>query len=355
MIGGADKSLSRLINNLNHEKYEITFLTLNRPLIKKYLEKKINIIVLNKKKTIFSILKVKKILKEFQKKRNKIIFLSNQNFANILSFAIKYRLKNIKHIIIERNHIDELKYYNGIKDFFKKKIIKFLIKLLYNKSDIVIGNCKKLSDDLSKFSDAKVKTIYNPAFDNEIYKLSKKKIFLKKKIKNIINVGRLELQKDHFTLIRAVEKINNVTLTIIGYGSMYKEISKYIVKNNLSKKIKILTNISNPYPYIKNADLFVLSSIYEGFPNVLAEAIMLRIPIISSNCNSGPAEILLQKSGPQIFKKGNHMELKNKINDFLLKPKTILLKRKFLFNKLKRFNKKKIVEEYDNLFSKLFI
>ena len=168
-------------------------------------------------------------------------------------------------------------------------------------------------------------------------------------------MGRLELQKDHFTLIRAVEKINNVTLTIIGYGSMYKEISKYIVKNNLSKKIKILTNISNPYPYIKNADLFVLSSIYEGFPNVLAEAIMLRIPIISSNCNSGPAEILLQKSGPQIFKKGNHMELKNKINDFLLKPKTILLKRKFLFNKLKRFNKKKIVEEYDNLFSKLFI
>ena len=53
MIGGADKSLSRLINNLNHEKYEITFLTLNRPLIKKYLEKKINIIVLNKKKKIF--------------------------------------------------------------------------------------------------------------------------------------------------------------------------------------------------------------------------------------------------------------------------------------------------------------
>ena len=295
-------------------------------------------------------------MKGFNKRSNKIIFLSNQNFANILSFAIKYKLKNIKHIIIERNHIDELKYYNGIKDYFKKKIIKLLIKFLYNKSDFVIGNCKRLSDDLAKFSGAKVKTIYNPAFDNEIYKLSKKKPFFKKnKIKNIINVGRLELQKDHFTLIKAVENIDNVTLTIIGYGSKYNLISKYIVKNNLSKKIKILKNITNPYPYIKNADLFVLSSLYEGFPNVLAEAIMLKIPIISSNCNSGPAEILLQKRGPQIFKKGNHVELKNKIDNFLFNPKPILSNRRFLFNNLKKFNKKKIVKEYDDLFTGLFI
>ena len=356
MIGGADKSLSRLINNLNHKKYNITFITLNKPQIKKYLKKKINIIILNKRKTIFSILKIRQILKKFLKENDKIIFFSNQNFANILSFAIKYKLRNIKHIIVERNHIDELNYYSGIADFFKKKIIKILIKLLYNKSDIVIGNCKKLSNDLSRYSGVKVRTIYNPAFDNEIYKLSKKNIVFKKnKIKNIINVGRLELQKDQMTLIKAVEKIDNVSLTIIGYGSLYNVMSKYIKENGLSRKIKILNNITNPYPYIKKADLFVLTSLFEGFPNVLAEAIMLRIPIISSNCNSGPAEILLQKKGPQIYKKGNYIELEKKIKDFLLEPKIILSKRDFLFDKLKRFNKGKIVKEYDDLFTKLFI
>ena len=157
-------------------------------------------------------------------------------------------------------------------------------------------NSKKLSDDLSKLTKSKVKTIYNPAYDKEIYALCKKRNpFKKNKLKKIINVGRLEMQKDQLTLIKAVENIENVSLTIIGYGSLYYKLSKYITDNKLSKKIKILQNISNPYPYIKNSDLFVLSSLYEGFPNVLAEAIMLRVPIISSNCNSGPAEILLQK------------------------------------------------------------
>ena len=187
-MGGADKSISRLINGLNEKKYEITFLTLSNPYIKNYLKKKIKIVRINAKKTIFSIFKIRNILNKFPK-NEKIIFFSNQNFANIVSFFILYKFNNIKHVIVERNHIDEFNYFKNIFDYIKKKIIISLMIMLYKKADLVIGNAKKLSEDLSKITKVKVKTIYNPAFDNSILRLSKKKISIKKNKNIILNVG----------------------------------------------------------------------------------------------------------------------------------------------------------------------
>tara|TARA_B100000686_G_scaffold337805_1_gene409436 strand:+ start:478 stop:1587 length:1110 start_codon:yes stop_codon:yes gene_type:complete len=353
-IGGADKSIARLINGLNEKKYEITFLTISKPYIKNYLNKKIKIIKINTTKTIFSIFKIRNILKTFSK-NEKIIFFSNQNFANIISFFILYKFKNIKHVVVERNHIDEFNYYKNIFDYIKKKIIIFLMIILYKKADLVIGNAKKLSHDLSRITKAKVKTIYNPAFDNSIFKLSKKKINFKKNKNIILNVGRLEIQKDQITILKAIKNINNVFLIIIGYGSQKNILIDYIKKNNLGNKVTILEKISNPYPYFIKSKLFVLSSLYEGFPNVLTEALMFNLPVISSNCNSGPSEILLQKRGVQIFNKSDSSDLEKKIKAFFKNKKNILSRKNLLLNGLNRFKKNVIIKKYDKIFSNLFI
>ena len=92
-------------------------------------------------------------------------------------------------------------------------------------------------------------------------------------------------------------------MTIIGDGSGYKDICKIIKKYKINKKIKILKNINNIKPFYKNCDLFISSSLYEGFPNVIAESINMNIPIISSNCKSGIIELLRTDKGPNIFKK----------------------------------------------------
>ena len=84
----------------------------------------------------------------------------------------------------------------------------------------------------------------------------------------------------------------------------------------MKDKVLILDNIKNPYPYFKISSLFVLSSLYEGFPNVLTEAIMFKVPIISSNCKFGPAEILMKKNGPQLFEVGNSHDLEKKNKEF---------------------------------------
>ena len=84
---------------------------------------------------------------------------------------------------------------------------------------------------------------------------------------------------------------------IIGSGKEQDKLCKYIEDNNLNNNVKILNNISNPYPYLLRSDLFILSSVFEGLPNVLLEAITLDKFVISTNCSTGPSEILLNGKG----------------------------------------------------------
>ena len=116
-------------------------------------------------------------------------------------------------------------------------------------------------------------------------------------------------RKDHFTSIYgfklASEKIKNLKLILIGYGPEYQNIKKLIRKLKIQKKVLIFQNINNTYPYIKNSSLLILSSKYEGMGNVLVEAITLNTPVISSNCNAGPSEILLNGKGGDLYEVSN--------------------------------------------------
>ena len=362
-IGGADNSLAKLISNLDYKKYKFTFISLKKSILPKLLDKKVKIkfIKLNTARTIFSLFKIRNIIKIILKKDNNIknIIISNQNFANIIIYFALYKMKKIKIIFIERNHLDELKFFNNLKDFLKKKIIFILIKFIYKKIDLVIGISKKLCIDLKKLTNAKVKLIYNPAFDKNIIKKSiffYPKIFNKKN-KFIINVGRFTKRKNQIFLIKAFEqvlkKLINIKLILIGYGNELKKIKKYIALNRLEKDIIIINKCLNPYPYIKNSDLFILTSKYEGFANVIVESVALNTPVISANCNSGPSEILLNGKGGDLYEPNSINDLVNKINNFfkdpkLLKSKTVLAK-KFLY----RFDKWHSAKIYDKIFDKI--
>ena len=152
-IGGADLSISKLINNLDHKKYKIEFVCLNQQKILRYTNKKIKIHLIKSSRTLFSIFKVRNIIKKNLKSDfKKVIFLSNQNFANIISYFITVGLeKKLKKIIIERNHISELYNYFSVKDFITKSLIKILMKITYNNFDSIVGNSYELSRDLSSF------------------------------------------------------------------------------------------------------------------------------------------------------------------------------------------------------------
>ncbi len=353
-IGGADLSISNLINNLNHLKYSIDFICLKRSKNTKKLYKKIKIHQIKSKKTIFAIFKIRKILKKIlDQKYKKVIFFSNQNFANLISYLITFGFnKKIKTIIIERNHISELNYHFGIKDKIKKYLIKFLMKFIYKKFDLIICNSKESSKDLKKYLNTPVKTIYNPV---NIKNNLKSRKFKKSSLK-ILNVGRLEKQKDQKTLLKAVKILKkkiNINLTILGYGNELSNLSNLIKKYSISKNVKIITNIYNPKKFYLNNDLLVSCSLYEGFPNVFVESIMYNLPIISSNCKSGPREILTSNTGSHIFKIKNSLDLSYKIHQFYLNKKILLNRNKLYFKNLINFNKDNIVKKYNNIFEKI--
>ena len=104
---------------------------------------------------------------------------------------------------------------------------------------------------------------------------------------------------------------------IVGDGKLKNKFQSYIEENDLQKSVKLLSWSDNPFPLIKQTHLFILTSKFEGLPNVLLESLVLKKFIISSDCRTGPKEILLNGKGGLLFKVGDHKELANKIRYYL--------------------------------------
>ena len=143
------------------------------------------------------------------------------------------------------------------------------------------------------------------------------------------------------TLLKAVNLLKGKVkfkLILLGQGSEKKKLENYIYNNGLSKNIKILNFKKNPYPIIKKTDVFILSSKYEGLPNVLLEAIVLKKLIISSDCPTGPKEILQNGKGGILFKTGSYIDLYKKIINLKKNKKLNLKKIRFAYKSLNKFD-----------------
>jgi glycosyltransferase involved in cell wall biosynthesis len=175
------------------------------------------------------------------------------------------------------------------------------------------------------------------------------KIFNDSKSLKIINVGRIVDQKDQLTMIKALRLIKkNIKFeaVIVGKGVLKNNLIEYTKKHNIDKKIKFINFKSNVYPLIKQADIFILSSTFEGLPNVLLEATALNKFIISSNCPTGPKEILLNGKGGLLFKVGDYKGLKKKIIYYFNNKKKCKLMLNNSIQKLDRFDENLNLKKY---------
>ena len=133
---------------------------------------------------------------------------------------------------------------------------------------------------------------------------------------------------------------------IIGKGKLKKKLQGYINFNNLQKYVRIIDYVDNPYPFIKQTNLFVLSSKFEGLPNVLLESLVLKKFIISSDCRTGPKEILLNGKGGFLFDVGDHKMLEKKIKYFFFNKKRCHMIMMNSYNSLNRFDYSKNLKMY---------
>ncbi len=360
-MGGATSKIIQMLNSLNKKNYEIIYIYIKKN-FKLNLNSNIKTIKLKNRRMLFSFFEIKRIISYYHDRNfKKKIFISNQNYSNSLTYFLTKNFKEFKSILIERNHLDELYHYNSIQDFLKKSIIKILMKFTYKNATKIIGNTKKLSRDLSAFVNSKVEMIYSPTNSKEINRLSK--IYKPKNIKKdykkvrLLSVSRFTKRKDLITLLKAFRitcsKYKNIELILIGYGPELENIKNYIQEKKLNKKVFLLPFKKNPYPYFLISDLYIMPSLYEGCPNSIIESLVLNLPVISSNCNSGPDEILLNGKGGFIFSKKDFVKLADLI-DLYMRDKSIFNKKlHFAKKKIFRFEEKKIISEYLNLFKRI--
>lgn len=347
-VGGADRSLSRLIIFLQKKKkFDITFLSLNTSAINNYLKKKVKIHIFKNSRTFYTIPKLRKIIKEHNfSNYKKTIFISNQNYANVISILALNKFHNLKKVAIERTPLHELDTYENLTKFIKSKIIKLMIKLYYKKFDQVICISENIKKSFKKFTKKNIKKIYNPSY-NGFYNRKKIKI---SNVPVILTVGRLEKSKDQLTILKAVnliKKIINFKLIIIGFGTQEKKLKKYIIQNNLKNVVKIIQT-NNINSYYRKADLFVLSSKYEGFGNVIIEASSFGLPVISSKCG-GPEEILKNGKYGELFSPTDFLALSEKIIKILKnKNKKILPKKQ-----LQKYSSIKSNNQYEKIFENI--
>ena len=201
--------------------------------------------------------------------------------------------------------------------------------------------------------DIKSSYIYNPIIVNKKFRKKPKKIT---KDLKILNIGRLTDQKDHMTLLRSLKllKESNIkfTASIIGGGYKYDALKEYIKTNQLQKEIKLLGYKKNAYKFMDNANLFVLSSKYEGLPNVLIEAQKYNLPIISTNCPTGPKEILMDGKLGELYPVSDHKKLFYMIKKFYFNQKHLIRKSNHSQKYLYRFNAKVNCIKYLNIVKK---
>ncbi|HEO98712.1 MAG: glycosyltransferase [Campylobacterales bacterium] len=254
--------------------------------------------------------------------------------------------------ILKNVYMDNLFFVIHSTQSERLKQRRFLTKILYGirikrlqklfNGHKLITVSKGIADDLVNELNVvpdSLHTIYNPFDRVEIQHKSSEAVEIEKPY--ILHAGRLEKVKRQDMLLKAYAKSNRrEDLVILGDGSQLDTLKKLVQKLHLASKVHFLGWKENPYPYIKNAELFVLSSEVEGLPTVLIESLILHTPIVSTNCKSGPEEILIGPLKNYLVEVNNVDKLAQKINE-AMKNKPEIVPEYYL-----RFDAKEVAKEY---------
>lgn len=182
------------------------------------------------------------------------------------------------------------------------RLMPSLTRMFYPWADAVVAVSQGVAEDLAKTTGLpreRIQVIYNPVVTPELLEKAREPLnhpwFEPGQPPVILSVGRLTMAKDYPTLIRAfalVRAERTARLMILGEGEERSKLESLVRELGLEADVSLPGFVDNPYAYMARAAVFVLSSAWEGFGNVLVEAMAVGTPVVSTDCPSGPAEIL---------------------------------------------------------------
>ena len=340
--GGAERMMINLANGFKTAGYDVDLLVVRtsgpyRDLVRKDIQ----IIELPAHKVLFNIFK----LAEYLKKSEPVALYSTLKHVNIAAI-IAARLSRAKTKIVIREASNLLNSFN--RNLFQK-IAYLLVPFIYKRADVIVAVSKGVAESIRDYCGIdinRIRILPNPSITDDIFEKANvvptHPFFDKLDKQILLGVGRLSYQKNFQSLIKAFSQLktegyDQLLLIIAGEGDDREELESLIKLLGLEKEISLPGFISNPYSYMKHSQVFVLSSRFEGSPNVLVEAMVCGASIVSTDCPSGPREILEDGTLAPLVELDNVEALKEGIIEALLKidskkHKDLLLKKAYQYH-----------------------
>ena len=236
---------------------------------------------------------------DYLKRERPDALLSSKHRANQIAILARALAKVETRLLvkIETNLTASLAKQN----WFKRVLFTQQLRLFYPHADGIIGVSQGVTDDLHQIiggNPTRFHTVYNPVLPKELESRAREPIahpWLGGAVPVVIGAGRLTRQKDFATLLRAFSLVlqqRPARLLLLGDGPEKGRLEGLADEIGISEAVDFHGFVANPFPFIARSNLFALSSAWEGFGNVLVEAMALGVPVVSTDCPSGPREIL---------------------------------------------------------------
>lgn len=292
--GGAARTLLNIINHLDRTMFTPVLVTLDfKSNYEKNVRSDVVFIKINKKRLRHAIIPLAKLIRQV---KADIVFSTIPVYNTVAILGKMISFTRAKTIVREADNLGGT---------FGKDLKLACFGLVYKRADQIVSLSEGVKKNLVERYHMKpqdIKVIYNPVDIDYIQERTQNETMLPEHHqlfsgdeKVIVTAGRLVGQKDHHTLINAFAKVRisvPCKLLILGEGPLQEELTQYAEQLGVRKHIFFLGFQSNPYIYMKKADLFVLTSVHEGFSHVLAEALATGVSVVATDCKSGPREVL---------------------------------------------------------------
>jgi len=295
--GGAEGVCVNIANALaeNGWKVDLVILHLNDSTYHGLISNKVNFISLGVNHARYAGIP---LLKYIYNEKPEVILVFNYELAVLLVILRGIFRFNTK--IIARNINTLSQKRKQISSFWRKYLVAPLIDVFYCKVDHVINQCDAMQSDLLSFYpnlNGRSSVIYNPIakYIEEYFQNNESTKMIKQNY--LLCVGRLEKQKAFYFAIQAFSNIAkefpDLRLKIVGRGSLEQNLKEFALDLGVGSRVDFEGYQSDMIPFFLNAKVTVLTSLFEGFPNVLVESIALGTPVVAFNCPSGPGEIII--------------------------------------------------------------
>ncbi len=343
-FGGAERVVIDLANFWSKNGFEVDLVVIDRS--GEYSNQvcpNINVINLNSRRMLTSFVPIMRYLRDTNAD---IVWV---NLWPLTAFVLVCKLLVRRGLRVFVTHHNQLQssYIKG--RFLRELLVRLTLRILYRTAAGVSCVSRGLREELGQLSLAKTipsKVIYNPLAREKVsFEGVPRANWSSSDILKVLSVGELKIQKNHELLIDSialVKKYRDVECVIVGDGVLKSHLQEKIDRLGLVEAVRLVGYSADPFPWYRTADVFVLTSDWEGFGNVIVEALSVGLPVFSTNCKSGPAEILEDGKYGKLFKCGDSEGIARELINF----NSSEVNKRLLISRSSEFDVEKISTEY---------